>query len=379
MTHVLQISRLLIPSVRLCGYEQFTRMQQKGKIEFRYAPVTALTPALLGWADVIEFVRSDSAAELLCAKACRKAGKYLIYALDDDLLGIPDGLSSSEYYHRESVQKNIRAIMQECHCFLSPSAHLREKYGKGFDLVGMIEEPSLFESAPQKKNDGIVRIGFAGSVDRTGDINEILANCVRRLLAQYKNRITVEFFGAKPSFADELGLRHIPYCDSYEQYQRTMQELCWDIGLAPMPDTEFHRGKHYNKFIEYAACGIVGVYSDLLPYRGAVEHEVSGMLCQNDGESFYHAISRLIEDKALLSDMRQAVIALAHTRFSLDAVTEALEKELGDVLTTVTDRAPMPCAKKLRFVDLCERLREGIRQDGPVKFIAKKLKKLLRK
>lgn len=377
MTHVLQISRALIPSVRLCGYEQFGHMQKAGKLEFRYASIRELTPELAGWADVVEFVRSDSAAELVCAKELRKAGKYLIYMLDDDLLEIPDGFQSSDYYHRKSVQANVRAIMHECHCFLSPSAHLREKYGKGFERVGAIEEPALFDTVPEKRADNTVRIGFAGSVDRAGDIDQILSETVERLLAHYGDRISVEFFGAKPAFADRLGLRHIPYCDSYAEYQATMQTLGWDIGLAPMPDTEFHRGKHYNKFIEYAACGIVGVYSDLLPYRRAVEHEISGMLCANDSEKFYTAISHLIEDDTLLARMRENVVQLANTRFSLPAVTDALERELDGILTVKTDRKPLEFTKKLRRIDLYDRLKGGIQQDGFFTFCLKKVKKFV--
>ena len=157
-----------------------------------------------------------------------------------------------------------------------------------------------------------------------------------------------------------------------------MQQLHWDIGLAPMPDSEFHRGKHYNKFTEYAACGIVGVYSDLLPYRGAVEHEVSGMLCHNDSDSFYIAISRLIDEPALLAQMKKNVTALADTRFSLAQVTQDLQRELSDILQTETDRAPLNFFKQLRRIDLTERLAAGIRQDGFFVFCFKKAKKVLK-
>ena len=378
MTHVLLISHELIPSARLCGYEQFTRMQEQGLIEFRFSPSEHLTPELAGWADVVHFIRPDSRADLITAREMRKAGKYLICVLDDDLFLVPDGFQSSDYYQRENVKQNMRDVMKECHLFLSPSAHLRKKYGAGFARVGMIEEPSLFDNAPAlQKNDTRIRIGFAGSTDRSGDISVILADTVRRLLADYGDRISIEFFGAKPSFADELGLRHIPYCESYAKYQETMQSLGWDIGLAPMPDTEFHRGKHYNKFVEYAACGIVGIYSDLLPYRGTVEHEVSGMLCQNDGESFYQAISRLIDSPELLARMRKNVVELATNRFSLSAVTEALKEELGDVLTIETDRKPLGFAKKLHRLDLTERFWAGIRKEGFFRFVWKKTKKFV--
>ncbi|MBE6553576.1 MAG: glycosyltransferase family 4 protein [Ruminococcaceae bacterium] len=374
MTHVLLISHELIPSVRLCGYEQYTRMQEQGLIEFRFSPAKELTPALAGWADVIQFVRSDSAAELACARAWRRAGKYLIYALDDDLFEIPSGFGSSEYYHRENVRSNMREIMRLCHCFLSPSAHLREKYGKDFERVCAIEEPALYidPPSPTRQPNDKIRIGFAGSVDRAGDIDGLLHHAIALIGARYKDRVTVEFFGAKPYFADANQFRHIPYSDSYEDYQKTMRELNWDIGLAPMPETEFHRGKHYNKFIEYAACGIVGVYSDVPPYHGVVEHEVTGLMTDNYPGHLFEALERLILDPALLATMRRNVTALATGRFSLPAVTDALRAELGDTLALKTDHTPLRFTKKLRRVDLTERIRAGIRQEGFFPFVRKK-------
>lgn len=378
MTHVLLISHELIPSVRLCGYEQYRHMQEQGLLEFRFSPAKALTPELAGWADVVQFVRSDSAAELACAREFRRAGKYLIYTLDDDLFEIPFGFGSSDYYHRENVRRNMREIMALCHCFLSPSAHLREKYGAGFERVCAVEEPALYGTPPSPvRKEGVIRIGFAGSIDRTGDIEGLLRHALFKIAFDYRDRVSIEFFGAKPQLADDFQFRHIPYCDSYEEYQKIMRELDWDIGLAPMPDTEFHRGKHYNKFIEYAACGIVGVYSDLLPYRGAVEHEVSGLLSSNYPGDLYHSIERLILEPELLAGIRRRVVELATTRFSLPAVTEALRGELGDVLLTETDHRPLRFVKGLRRVDLCERLKAGIKQEGFFKFAWSKSKKLL--
>lgn len=373
MTHVLIIAHELIPSVRLCGYEQYRYMQKEGLCELRFSPAKALTPELAGWADVVQFVRSDSAAELACAKAFRRAGKYLIYTLDDDLFEIPPGFGSSQYYRRENVRRNMREIMQLCHCFLSPSAHLREKYGKGFERVCTVEEPALFDMPPSPvRREGKLRIGFAGSIDRTGDIEGLLRHALFKIAYDYRDRVSIEFFGAKPQLADDFHFRHIPYCDSYEDYQKTMRQLDWDIGLAPMPDTEFHRGKHYNKFIEYAACGIVGVYSDVLPYRGTVEHEVSGLLSSNYPGDLFAAIERLILEPELLADMRRRVVTLATERFSLPAVTEALREELGETLSTETDHRPLRFTRSLRRVDLSERISAGIKQEGFFRFVWKK-------
>lgn len=111
-----------------------------------------------------------------------------------------------------------------------------------------------------------------------------------------------------------------------------MQELDWDIGLAPMPDTPFHACKHYNKWIEYSSFGIAGVYSDVLPYKGVIRDGVDGLLCENTAAAWTEAIARLIDDAALCNRIAEHGYAQANGRFSLETTSQALSDNLGNIL-----------------------------------------------
>lgn len=53
---------------------------------------------------------------------------------------------------------------------------------------------------------------------------------------------------------------------------------CGTVGIGPLRDTSFNRGKSALRAIEYAALGIIAVLPDLPPYRGWVDDGVTGLL-----------------------------------------------------------------------------------------------------
>ena len=51
--------------------------------------------------------------------------------------------------------------------------------------------------------------------------------------------------------------------------------------------------------MEYTTQGIVGVYSNTEPYTYVVKNGINGILAENNPESWYEALSCLIEDQVL--------------------------------------------------------------------------------
>lgn len=335
MKHIVLLYEELIPSVRLCGYEQLTYLAKQGKLSFEAMQLRRVRRKGLQKADAVIFVRGDSDFECTLAKKLAQAGKYLIYVLDDDLLNVPPYLASYSHYAADSVQRNIKKLMAYCHCLLTPSERLAQKYGAQFDRTILIEEPALC-CKKREKSDEVVKIGFAGSLDRTQDLEQILAQPLRNIRKKYGERVVIEFFGANPGIAQELGCRHYPYAQDYAAYQSTMESLCWDIGLAPMPDTEFHACKHYNKFIEYGSFGIISICSALPPYDHVVRNWENGVLCPNEPEAWEAALSRLIDDAQLRKSIQETIYQQIRSSFQVSQTAEKLWEQLDCHIPTLT-------------------------------------------
>ena len=328
--HILLIYRKMIPSVRLCGHCQMEHLAQEGRLEYRAVQEMKLKNADLNWADVVLLGRLDSWYEKKLTEMLHSVGKYLVYIIDDDLLNVPPQVSSAAYYHQVSILKNIRSMLETSDAILSPSPLLLQKYATHGQKVIQIEEPAIAPVAYRPHDpDKPVKIGFAGSIDRTPDLEHILKDVLVQIKRAFGQRVKFEFFGAIPSFAKDIDARCIPYCSSYDAYRTMLNSLEWDIGLAPMPDTPFHACKHYNKFVEYAAAGVVGMYSDVMPYsRLQSLGQNLALLVGPEQDNWFRMLYALIDDRAELERRRQLVIQYATKEMSVAVTAEALIEQL---------------------------------------------------
>ena len=97
----------------------------------------------------------------------------------------------------------------------------------------------------------------------------------------------------------------------------------FDIGLMPLPDTEWNRGKCGMKLIQYMAVGATAVASPVGVNAEIIEHGTTGFVADNL-EDWQHYLKKLINDDKLRQRMggnaRQRVLQY----FSIDAVLPKL-------------------------------------------------------
>jgi len=90
---------------------------------------------------------------------------------------------------------------------------------------------------------------------------------------------------------DNIKLMHIPFYTP-ELHPTILSRADFDIGLAPLEDTEFNNSKSCIKYYEYAAVGTPTLASDVLPYKTEVTY-----LAKNTTEDWYKKLEKLIVDK----------------------------------------------------------------------------------
>ena len=330
--NVLLIYKDLLPSIRLCGHSQMETLAGLGRIEYRHAAEQALRQDDLRWADIVLLGRMDGRIECRLARRLRKAGKYIIYILDDDLLNIPDTISSAKHYRQPWVQRSIREMISLSHAILSPSPLLLEKYATDGRAALLTREPSMAPVPYQPHDpDAPVKIGFAGSVDRASDVAGLLSGALGQIKREYGDRVQIEFFGFRIPLAEELNAKVRPYCSDYDAYRAALNDMAWDIGLAPMPDAPFYACKHYNKFVEYAAAGALGIFSDVEPYTQLKRDIGLGVFCENRTEAWVAALRELIDDRDRREALRRQACECAVTTVSPETIALALEERMRDI------------------------------------------------
>jgi hypothetical protein len=152
---------------------------------------------------------------------------------------------------------------------------------------------------------------------------------LERILRQYGGRVESHFWGFKPP-----GLRSLPaafYHPPIPQYERFLRDFSssgFQIGLAPLSDTPFCRCKTNNKFREYGASRIAGVYSNVEPYASCVREGETGLLVANDPGAWYQAMRRLIEQRELRERIQAAARKHVEEHYSQDRFVELFWEQL---------------------------------------------------
>jgi glycosyltransferase involved in cell wall biosynthesis len=185
----------------------------------------------------------------------------------------PNGIDYEDYRERPHQNEDILKIG-----YMGAASHwkdltliggvigdLQKKYDFIFTLYGLVGEP--LEAALYTYNK-ILQAGYAPEK-----------------AAYHKSAL---------AFAEQLsGTRmwHVPFMPP-ELHAKTLSMCDLDIGLAPLEDTEFNRGKSNIKFYEYASVGTVTVASDVEPYNTEVKY-----VAKNTHKDWYEKIEKLIVDK----------------------------------------------------------------------------------
>jgi len=91
----------------------------------------------------------------------------------------------------------------------------------------------------------------------------------------------------------------------WHEYLKHTQTVRQDIGLAPLRDTLFNRGRGPIKFFDYARAGAVGVYSAGLAFSDFVSHGVDGFVLENDPLLWVERIVELVNTPQLRQSMAE--------------------------------------------------------------------------
>ncbi len=164
--------------------------------------------------------------------------------------------------------------------------------------------------------DAPVVIGWSGSPTTTPHFRAAVPT-LERVAARFGDRVRFKVIGDGDFTEPRLGIRGVPWTAETELFH--LHEL--DIGIMPLPDTEWARGKCGLKALVYMAVGIPAVVSAVGVNPEIVTDGVDGFLASNP-EEWEQAISALVE-----SPERRSRIGAAGRQRVIDAYSVAANRE----------------------------------------------------
>jgi hypothetical protein len=166
-------------------------------------------------------------------------------------------------------------------------------------------------------------------------LGDALASLLAPGQAHADGAAAIDLWGVGP-VAAALGARGLPHrvlpVLQPDQFLPTLARLPNPVGVIPLDDSRFSGCKSAVKFLDYASAGIPSLCVDRLPYRGLVQHGLTGWLCADHAEDWRHGLEALCASAELRTRLAQAARADALTRHSLAQMAQAWQQALDMTL-----------------------------------------------
>jgi glycosyltransferase involved in cell wall biosynthesis len=337
---VLAVLPQFIPSTFLTVVKPLTALHRAGQVIADITLESWVSARQIERADVVLFSRNTNARYQRVLDTVQTCGKPIVYDIDDNFFELP------AYYQDELPQRSPEQLAQLERYLVSASlvrvysTAMRERALLFNPHVARVDGPidwSLLPASPPRRQPGTVHIVYATSRWLKDDLAALFLDDLRRLLRVYRGRVTLFFWGYHPpELKGHPSVRCWNFVSDYDRFFRKFARAGFDIGLAPLRDEPFYRAKSNNKFREYAACRIAGVYSDVEVYAECVEDGRTGLLVSSKPEAWFTALSRLIEDALLREQIQDQAYRYARTHYSLEHTQAVWLHHIHQVLSRRT-------------------------------------------
>jgi glycosyltransferase involved in cell wall biosynthesis len=325
-----------------CGYWRMSLPAKYINRDGIYIDVTGGTLGLDGLLeyDTIFVQRVCNWDYLLVLERLKKAGKRIVYDVDDDIFAIPSDNPASKGMGR-SEQMAAVECMKIADVVTTTTSILQERFtsllGRAPVVVpNAIDPDDGWNPTPMTGSpDGKKRIFWQGSNTHDEDWNECF-DAVDRVMKK-RSDVRVVIMGFLPTLVKEsLGEPHwkdrVEYIGSMapEAYFRLIKHVRGDVGLAPLRHEHFNLGKSSIKWIENSVIGMPTVASDVAPYSDVIEHGVDGFIC-SDTDEWEDAIDVCLDNDSVRRQVVENARVKVRREFNIKTVSETWRRVLvGD-------------------------------------------------
>ena len=193
------------------------------------------------------------------------------------------------------------------------------------EIVPTVVDISKYKRKNRRTNtSGKVTIGWIGSPATAKYLLEL--GPVIRSVSQ---RFNVDFVAIGPR-KDQL--QDLPVkIQAWSEDKETSLIAGFDLGIMPLPDSPWERGKCGYKLIQYMACGLPVIASPIGVNKEIVRDGENGFLARNF-EEWEHALERLITSQELRNKMGDAGRAMVEREYSLQVQAPRINEFFKSVI-----------------------------------------------
>jgi glycosyltransferase involved in cell wall biosynthesis len=199
-------------------------------------------------------------------------------------------------------------------------ADYARRFSADVHLVPTTVDTDRHRPRSQRGSEGPVCLGWTGSPSTVKHF-ELIVPVLLRLRERFRERITFKVIGDASYRQQDLGINGTEWREASE-----IEDLsCIDIGLMPLPDDEWAKGKCGLKALQFMAMQLPVVASPVGVNTDIVDDAVNGFLARTD-DGWFERLSALIESAELRREIGHAARETVVARYS---VASQRERYLG--------------------------------------------------
>jgi glycosyltransferase involved in cell wall biosynthesis len=229
---------------------------------------------------------------------------------------------------RALLGRKIDAVMRRADIVVAGNTYLAERAQaarcRRVEIVPTVVDLDRYPGKREPRS-GPVRVGWIGSPS-TAHYLQPIAKPVQDM--RLETDVAFVAIGARPDQIAGTPFHALPWSEEGEA--GLLASL--DIGIMPLPDEPWERGKCGYKLIQYMACGLPVVASPVGANRDIVRHGETGFLAGKPAE-WQAALRQLLGDAALRAEMGLKGRTLVETQYSLQVTAPRLARLFGGAVT----------------------------------------------
>lgn len=248
-------------------------------------------------------------------KRAKKSGKKVIFDFDD-AIWLADTSPGNKKWEWVKDTTKFSANVTNASVVIAGNAYLAEK-AKQFNhntvIIPTTVDTHFHFPKPQLRNSETVIIGWSGSFSTIKHFESVLP-VLRKLKEKHQTKIAFKVLGDANYLNTELNIKGIAWSAATE-----VDELnSFDIGIMPLPDDEWARGKCGLKGLTYMACGVPTVMSKVGVNAEIITNGVNGFLASSELE-WFEQLDKLITDKDLREQIGTKGCETVKEKYSAEA------------------------------------------------------------
>ncbi|MBS1652036.1 MAG: glycosyltransferase [Bacteroidetes bacterium] len=245
----------------------------------------------------------------------KKSKAKLIFDFDDSiwLMNVSDG--NKKFKWLKNPEKTSKIIETSDLIFAGNQylADYSKTFNKNVIIIPTTIDTSVYVPFKAQKADNIITIGWSGSITTIQHF-EFALDFLKEIKKKYGAKINITVVGDKNYVNDELDIKGLPWVSEKE-----IEVLnTFDIGIMPLPDDLWAKGKCGLKGLQYMSLEIPTIMSPVGVNTEIIKHGENGFLATTI-EEWVKYISYLIDNPEERIKIGKSARKIVVEKYSMEA------------------------------------------------------------